>query len=122
MGAVGDDGHEAGGETSGQAEGTDEGATVPTRPALDVRPLAAWWVIAVGVLVGMGFLLTDHVLRATVTCGATFILAAVLRIALPGSRAGGIAVRGPLVDVVTLVALAVAILVVGFSLDLAPTR
>ena len=91
-------------------------------PALDVRPLAAWWVIAAGVVVGMGFLLTDHVLRATVACGGTLLLAAVLRVTLPGSRAGGVAVRGPLVDVVTLVVLAVAILVVGFSLDLAPTR
>lgn len=113
---------ETGEDANGPTERTEESGRVPTRPALDVRPLAAWWVIAAGVVVGMGFLLTDHVLRATVACGGTLLLAAVLRVTLPGSRAGGVAVRGPLVDVVTLVVLAVAILVVGFSLDLAPTR
>ncbi len=121
MGDVGDEQPETDGKTSGPERAADDG-TVPTRPALDVRPLAAWWVVAAGVLVGMGFLLTDHVLRATVACGGSLLLAAALRVTLPGSRAGGIAVRGPLVDVVTLVVLAVAILVAGFSLDLAPTR
>ena len=67
---------------------------------------------------GMLFLLTDHVLRATVTCGAALVVAAVLRVTIPGSRAGGIAVRGPVVDVITLVVLAVALLVSGFVLDL----
>lgn len=121
MADVGDDESGVGGEPTAEDESPRTGDTVPTRPALDMRPLAAWWVVAAGVLVGMGFLLTDHVLRATVACGGTLLLAAVLRVALPGSRAGGIAVRGPLVDVVTLVVLAVAILVVGFSLDLAAT-
>lgn len=96
--------------------GTEE--TMPVRPALDVRPLAAWWIIAAGVVVAMLFLLTDHVLRATVACAGSLLLAAVLRLALPGSRAGGIAVRGPLVDVTILVTLAVAVLVSGFTLDL----
>lgn len=91
---------------------------VPGRPALDVRPLAAWWVIAAGIAVAMLFFLTDHVLRATVSCAGSFLLAAVLRLTLPGSKSGGIAVRGPLVDVTILVALAVAVLVSGFTLDL----
>ncbi|WP_435199882.1 DUF3017 domain-containing protein [Janibacter sp. GS2] len=99
-------------------QGADEEDPGPTRPALQVRPLAAWWLIAAGIVVGMLFLLTDHVLRATVTCAATLLLAAVLRLALPGSKAGGIAVRGPLVDTVTLVVLALAVLASGFSLDL----
>ncbi|MBA4083440.1 DUF3017 domain-containing protein [Janibacter terrae] len=92
--------------------------TAPARPALDVRPLAAWWLIAGGLAVALLFILTDHVLRATLACAGSLLLAAVLRVTLPGSRAGGIAVRGPLVDVVTLVVLAVAVLVAGFSLDL----
>lgn len=108
----------AGGETEPEGAVPDGEDPGPTRPALDVRPLAAWWIIAAGILVAMLFLLTDHVLRATVTCGATLVLAAVLRVALPGSKAGGIAVRGPLVDVVTLVVLALAVLVSGFTLDL----
>jgi len=90
----------------------------PTRPALDVPPLAAWWIIAAGIVVAMLFLLTDHVLRATVACAGSLLLAAVLRLTLPGARAGGIAVRSPLVDTVTLVVLALAVLGSGFSLDL----
>lgn len=90
----------------------------PTRPTLRVRPLAAWWLIAAGIVVSMLFLLTDHVLRATLACAGSLLLAAVLRLALPGSKAGGIAVRGPLVDTVTLVVLAVAVLASGFTLDL----
>lgn len=102
---------------------TDQGeqeqrSTAPVRPALDVRPLAAWWLIAGGVTAALLFILTDHVLRATLCIGGSLLLAAVLRVTLPGSRSGGIAVRGPLVDVVTLVVLAVAVLVAGFSLDL----
>lgn len=106
------------GAQGGQEEPTDEHDPGPTRPQLDVRPLAAWWAIAAVMVLGMLFLLTDHVLRATVTCAAALVLAAVLRVTLPGSRAGGIAVRGPVVDVITLVVLAVAVLVSGFILDL----
>ncbi len=106
-------------EESPRADAAEGEGPGPTRPRLVVRPLAAWWVIAAMMAVGMLFLLTDHVLRATVTCAAALVLAAVLRVTLPGSRAGGIAVRGPAVDVATLVVLAVAVLVSGFSLDLA---
>ncbi|MDN5717814.1 MAG: DUF3017 domain-containing protein [Janibacter sp.] len=97
----------------------DEDAPAQVRPALDSRPLAAWWVIFAGLAVGLAFVLTDHMLRATVSVGAALLLASVLRVALPGSKAGGIAVRGPLVDVVMLVVLGVAVLVSGFTLDLA---
>lgn len=111
-------GEDATGDTAETTAGPPSDDPGPTRPALDVRPLAAWWVIAAGLLVAMLFLLTDHVLRATVACAGALLLAAVLRVSLPGSKAGGIAVRGPLVDVITLVTLAVAVLVSGFTLDL----
>lgn len=94
----------------------DEPAQV--RPALDARPLAAWWVVLAGLVAGLLFVLTDHMLRATVSVGGVLLLAAVLRVILPGSKAGGIAVRGPLVDLVVLVGLGVAVLVAGFTLDL----
>lgn len=105
---------------SEQGEGQDVGGEPPAtvRPALDARPLAAWWLIFAGLVVGLLFVLTDHMLRATLTLGASLLLAAVLRLALPGSKAGGIAVRGPLVDVVLLVVLGIAVLVSGFTLDL----
>ena len=46
------------------------------------------------------------------------LLAAALRLTVRGSTMGGIAVRGPLVDVITLVVLGAAVLVSGFTLDL----
>lgn len=104
------------GEEEDDRAGESGSATV--RPTLDVPPLAAWWVIAAGIVVALLFVLTDHMLRATATCGGTLLLAAVLRLAIPGSKAGGIAVRGPLVDTLTLVTLATAVLVSGFTLDL----
>ena len=48
----------------------------------------------------------------------TLLLAALLRVTVRGSTMGGIAVRGPLVDVITLVVLGAAVLVSGFTLDL----
>lgn len=96
----------------------EEPAAVPVRPPLDVPPLRAWWVVAAGAAVAMLFLATDHVLRATLSLGGVLLLAAVARVTLPGSRLGGVAVRGPLVDVVTLVVLGVVVLVSGFTLDL----
>lgn len=115
MGVPGEQESASGAAGAAAGDGEDLG---PTRPRLDVRPLAAWWIIAGIMALGMLFLLTDHVLRATVTCAAALLVAAVLRVTLPGSRAGGIAVRGPVVDVITLVVLAIAVLVSGFVLDL----
>ena len=104
---------------SGRTEhGQDEDVPTQVRPALDARPLAGWWVIAAGIAVSLAFILTDHVLRATITFAASLLLAAAMRAALPGEKLGGIAVRGPFVDIVTLVVLAVAVLVSGFTLDL----
>ncbi len=99
---------------------TSDDDVVPVRPALDVPPLAAWWLIAAGLVVGMLFFYTDHVLRATLACGGSLVLAAALRVALPESRAGGIVVRNRWVDVATLLLLAAAVLVSGFTLDLGP--
>lgn len=96
----------------------DEDVPPQVRPALDARPLAAWWAIFAGVVIALLFILTDHMLRATLSLGGVLLVAAVLRVSIPGSKAGGIAVRGPLIDVLTLVVLGVAVLVSGFSLDL----
>ena len=106
----------------GQAAETAEPpeSPVPTRPALDVPPLAAWWFVAAGLLAAMLFFLTDHVLRATTALGATLVLAAVLRLSLSRDRAGGIIVRGRVVDAVTLLLLAALVVASGFTLDLSP--
>ncbi|WP_338748390.1 DUF3017 domain-containing protein [Janibacter alittae] len=101
-------------------EVASEDLSEQSRPALDVPPLAAWWVIAAGVVVGLIFVLTDHVLRATAVLGATLVLAAVLRIVLSTDRAGGLVVRSRVLDVLTLVVLAGLIVVSGFTLDMTP--
>lgn len=105
-------------EPGGAQQERDEDVPLQVRPALDARPLAGWWIIAAGIALGLAFILTDHVLRATITCAASLLLAAAMRATLPGSKLGGIAVRGPVIDIITLVVLAVAVLVSGFSLDL----
>ena len=48
--------------------------------------------------------------------GAALLLAAVLRVALPTARAGLLAIRGKLVDVVTFTCLAVAVLYVALTI------
>lgn len=105
-----DEHHDTGGEQD----------TAPTGPEPDVPPLVGWWVIAAGVVVGLLFVLTDHVLRATAVVGATLVLAAVLRAVLPPERAGGLVVRSRAIDVTTLVVLAVLVVVSGFTLDMTP--
>ena len=58
---------------SEEGGGQDVGGGPPAsvRPALDARPLAAWWLIFAGLVVGLLFVLTDHMLRATLTLGAS---------------------------------------------------
>lgn len=111
---------EPGADEHGAQEGGDEDTDARSRPALDVPPLAAWWVIAAGIVVGLLFVLTDHVLRATAVFGATLVLAAVLRILLSPDRAGGLVVRSQFLDALTLVVLAGLVLLSGFTLDMTP--
>ena len=99
---------------------TGDAEVVRVRPALEVPPLAAWWIIAAGMVVAMLFFFTDHVLRATLACGGSLVLAAVLRIVLSPDRAGGIVVRSRFIDAATLLVLAGAVLLSGFTLDLGP--
>lgn len=107
-------------EEPSQEEVASEDLSEQARPALDVPPLAAWWVIAAGIVVGLLFVLSDHVLRATAVIGATLVLAALLRIVLAPDRAGGLVVRSRALDALTLVVLAVLVVVSGFTLDMSP--
>lgn len=107
-------------DEDGAEEDGSEDADARSRPALDVPPLAGWWVIAAGIVVGLLFVLTDHVLRATAVFGATLVLAAVLRVVLSPGQAGGLVVRSRVLDAVTLVVLAALVLLSGFTLDMTP--
>ncbi|MEI2777408.1 MAG: DUF3017 domain-containing protein [Tetrasphaera sp.] len=88
----------------------------PRPPA--VGRLALWWLVAAAFAAGVLWAVTDHMLRATVTMGASLVLGAVLRLTLPARAAGGLVTRGRAFDVIFLVLLAAAVLAAGFALDL----
>lgn len=90
----------------------------PSGQPLITKRLAAWWVLAIGLLVALGFFAADHMWRATAVLSGTLLVCAVLRARLPVERAGGLVVRRPWIDVATLVLLGVAVAVLGFTLDL----
>ncbi|WP_048699580.1 DUF3017 domain-containing protein, partial [Nostocoides australiense] len=88
----------------------------PRPPA--VTQLGPWWLVALGVIAGIVWAATDHMLRATVTLGAACLLGAGLRLVLPARRAGGLITRGRPFDVLALLVLGAALLAAGFALDL----
>lgn len=90
----------------------------PSGKPIITRYLNAWWVLAAGMVLSLAFVATDHMWRATGTMSLTLVVAAVLRVALPTEKAGGLIVRRTVLDVVTLVGLAVIVAVIGFNLDL----
>ncbi len=100
-------------------EVVEEPAVLPTesRPPT-TKSLALWWVVALGAVVAMGFVWTDHMLRATTTLGGSLVVAAVIRAVAPQDRAGGLVVRSRVFDVIVFLIFAVAILASGFTLDL----
>lgn len=91
-------------------------APEPRPPA--VARLGAWWGVAAVLASGIGWALTDHMLRATVSIAAACVMGGVLRLVLPPARAGGLVVRGKAFDVALLWVFAGVVLVAGFALDL----
>lgn len=86
-----------------------------------IAPRLGWWWAAVPVLVvGLVLFATDHVRVAGYALAAGLLLGAALRLVLPASRSGGLAVRSRVVDVVTMTVLGVGIAVVAALLDLRP--
>ena len=82
------------------------------------QPLGVWWVGVVGLVVA-GLLLTSSNLRAYgYALGATLAVLALLRAVLPTGRAGGLAVRSRVGDVITLLLLAGATVTVAATLRL----
>ena len=57
-----------------------------------------------------------HWREGTALIGAALLLAAVLRAVLPAARAGLLAIRGKIVDVVTFTSLAAAVLYVALTI------
>ena len=80
----------------------------------------ALWLVAAGLLTGLVVIGFDHVRRGGLIVAGTMLAAAVFRLLLPSARAGGLVVRSRLVDVVFLLAMAVALFAIVISLDLQP--
>ncbi len=95
---------------------------VGPRPAVPADPressgglpglVAEWPLLAVGTVCGAGLIvvLSHHFRRGTVLFAGGLFLAAGLRAVLPPTAAGLLAVRGRIVDVLTLSALALGVL------------
>jgi hypothetical protein len=82
--------------------------------------LGWWWVATPVLLAGLAFFALDQVRLAGFVLAAGLGLAAVLRLVLPASRSGGLAVRSRAVDVLTMAGLGVALAVITAVLDLTP--
>jgi UPF0716 family protein affecting phage T7 exclusion len=84
-------------------------------------PKLGWWWAAVPVmLAGLALFALDHVRLAGVVLAAGLGLAALLRLVLPTSAAGGLAVRSRAADVLTMALLGGALFVITAVLDLHP--
>jgi len=82
--------------------------------------LGWWWVATPVLLAGLVFFGLDQVRTAGYVLAAGLGLAALLRLVLPASRAGGLAVRSRAADVLTMAGLGLVLAVVTRVLDLTP--
>ncbi len=81
-----------------------------------MQPLGAWWVLPLGLLVSMGFLISGGLRSFGYAMAITITLAALIRLVTPAARAGGLIVRSRLWDVLLMVALAAATAVLSANL------
>ena len=82
--------------------------------------LGVWWLVAAGLGVGMIVMWAGHVRGGGFVFAATLLVAGLLRLVLPASRAGGLAVRSRVVDAATLIGLGLALSAIVATLDLTP--
>lgn len=88
------------------------------RAARPWQPLGAWWAGVAGLLMAASLLVAQNLRAYGFALGATLVLLALLRGLLPEGRAGGLAVRGRWVDVLTLLGLGTAVAVLAGTLRL----
>jgi hypothetical protein len=83
-------------------------------------PRLGWgfWLVVALLLVGLGFIATDHMRRGGVMLSGALGVGALLRLVLPSRAAGGLASRSRLVDVLVMGTLAAGLFVITLVLDL----
>jgi len=89
-------------------------------PARFGAHFGALWLVAVALLSGLAVIGLGHVRLGGFTIAGAMFGAALIRLALPSSRAGGLVVRSRSVDVLFLLGTAVALFVIVIALDLSP--
>lgn len=77
------------------------------------QPLGLWWLLPLGLGGALWVLLDGRLRLFGYAVGATLAAAALLRLVLPRDRVGGLMVRSRAWDVITLLALAGAIVTVS---------
>ena len=82
------------------------------------QPLGLWWLLPVGLTAAVWVLVQGEVRVFGYLLGLTLAAAAVLRLVLPRDTVGGLMVRSRTADVVTLLALAVAVVVLSATLNI----
>jgi len=80
----------------------------------------ALWLVVVALIAGLAVIGLGHVRLGGLTMAGAMFGAALIRLALPSSRAGGLVVRSRSVDVLFLLGMAVALFVIVIALDLVP--
>ncbi|KAB7743655.1 DUF3017 domain-containing protein [Nostocoides sp. F2B08] len=96
-------------------------ATAEPRPPI-VSNLGLWWLLAIGLVVALLFVATDHMWRAGASFACSMWLAAAIRAFYPDERAGGLVVRQRWLDVAMLVIGGILVAVSAFTLDLRDLR
>ena len=102
-----------------EGEGADD--ILEPRPPI-VSALGLWWLPTVGLVLGLAFIATDHMLRAGASVAASLWLAAALRALFPEDRAGGLVVRAKWFDVGLLLLGGAVVALSAFTLDLQDLR
>ena len=80
----------------------------------------ALWLVAVALIAGLVVIGFGQVRWGGFILAGTVFGAALIRLVLPSSRAGGLVVRSRLADVLFLLGMAAALFVIVIALDLRP--
>ena len=80
----------------------------------------ALWLVAAALISGLVVIGFGQVRWGGFILAGTVFGAALIRLALPSSRAGGLVVRSRLADVLFMLGMAVALFVIVIALDLRP--